>query len=50
MTEEEKRRISQYGYQPREEQRGYQPSDSKPKSSDTSNNTIKSDGNVAQKK
>ncbi len=50
MTNEEKRKIGQFGYQPREEQRGYQPSNSRPQNSETTKNTIKSDGNVAQKK
>ncbi len=50
MTEEEKRKIGQFGYQPREEQRGYQPSNSKPQNSEAAKATVKSDGNVAQKK
>ncbi|MBR1711358.1 MAG: hypothetical protein IJ719_21480 [Clostridia bacterium] len=50
MTEEEKRKIGQFGYQPREEQRGYQPSNSKPSNSEAAKATVKSDGNVAQKK
>jgi hypothetical protein len=48
MTDEEKRKLGQFGYQPKEE-RGYQPSNSKPQKSETSQNVVKSNGNVAQK-
>ncbi|MBQ7264810.1 MAG: hypothetical protein IJS61_01780 [Firmicutes bacterium] len=49
MTEAEKRKLGQYGYQPTEEQRGYQPSNCKPENQGKSKDVVKSNGNVAQK-
>ncbi len=49
MTDEEKRKLGQFGYQPKEEKRGYQPTDSKPIKSEAAQNVVKSNGNVAQK-
>ena len=52
MSGEEERRISQYGYQPLEEKRGFQPSNQKPQSPQPNHSevTIQSNGNVAQNK
>ena len=50
MTDEERRKLGQFGFQPREEHRGYQPKDSKPQKIQSSGNNVKSDGNVAQEK
>lgn len=50
MTEEERRNLGRFGYQPREEHRGYQPTESNPQKAESASNVVKSNGNVEQEK
>lgn len=50
MTEEERRNLGRFGYQPREEHRGYQPTESNPPKAESASNVVKSNGNVEQEK
>ena len=48
MTEQERRKLGQFGYKP-QEQRGYKPDESKPQPQ-SDKNTMQSTGNVSQDK
>jgi hypothetical protein len=50
MIDETKKKMEKFGYQPKEEHRGYQPSNAEPQKTRDANDTVKSDGNIAQKK
>ena len=50
MTEEERRKLGQFGYQPIEEHRGYQPKESNHQKTEPASNVVKSNGNVEQEK
>ena len=50
MTEEDRRKLGQFGYQPREEHRVSQQKESNSQKAEAASNAVKSNGNVEQDK